>query len=63
MSVRSYSKVWLHVIWSTQNREKSLTGKELRKKLSNYLYRYSEEKSIYMKKLQQINLLVNERGL
>jgi len=49
MSVRSYSKVWLHIIWGTQNREKSLTGKELRKKLSNYLHRYSKEKSIYMK--------------
>ena len=49
MSVRSYTKAWLHIIWGTQNRDKSLTKKELRKKLSEYLYKYAQEKSIYMK--------------
>lgn len=49
MSVRSYTKVWLHLIWGTQNREKSLAKKELRKKLSEYLYKYAQEKRIYMK--------------
>lgn len=49
MSLRSYTKVWLHVIWGTHNREKSLTNKELRKNLSAYFYKYSKEKNIYMK--------------
>lgn len=43
MSVRSYIKVWLHLIWGTQNREKSLVGKELRKNLSNFFHNYSKE--------------------
>lgn len=49
MSARSYTKVWLHIIWGTQNREKSLTRKELRKNLSDYFYNYSNEKNVYMK--------------
>ncbi|RJP57392.1 MAG: hypothetical protein C4543_09855 [Ignavibacteriales bacterium] len=49
MSVRSYTKVWLHLIWGTQKREKSLVGKELRKNLSNFFHNYSKEKEIYMK--------------
>jgi len=49
MSVRSYTKVWLHIIWGTHNREKSLTNKDFRKQLSEYLYKYSNEKNIYMK--------------
>lgn len=49
MSVRSYTKVWLHIIWGTQNRDKSLAKKELRKKLSEYFYKYAKEKTIYMK--------------
>ena len=49
MSVRSYTKIWLHLIWSTQNREKLLVDKQLRKELSQYYYDYSVEKKIYMK--------------
>ncbi len=49
MSVRSYSKIWLHLVWVTHNREKSLADRELRKKLSDYYYKYSLEKNIYMK--------------
>lgn len=49
MSVRSYTKVWLHIIWGTHNREKSLTKKEFRKNLVDYFYKYSKEKNIYMK--------------
>ena len=49
MSVRSYTKIWLHLIWVTHNREKSLPDKILRRKLSEYLYEYSKEKNIYMK--------------
>ena len=49
MSVRSYTKIWLHLIWGTHNREKSLNNKELRKKLSKYLINYTKEKNIFMK--------------
>ncbi len=49
MSVRSYSRVWLHMVWSTYNRERTLIDRQLRKDISQYLYKYSEEKKIYMK--------------
>ena len=49
MSVRSYTKIWLHLIWGTLNREKSLIDLDLRRKLSEYLYKYAHEKTIYMK--------------
>lgn len=49
MSVRSFTKIWVHIIWGTQNREKSLIDKDLRKRLSEYFYKYSNEKDIYMK--------------
>ena len=48
MSLHSYSKVWLHLIWSTHNKEKVLL-KDVRKQVSNFLYNYAEEKEIYMK--------------
>jgi putative transposase len=48
MSLHSYSKVWLHLIWSTHNKEKVLS-KDNRKLLSSFLYKYAEEKGIYMK--------------
>ena len=48
MSLHSYSKVWLHLIWSTHNKEKVLY-KDKRKLLSDFLYKYAEEKDIYMK--------------
>ncbi len=48
MSLHSYSKVWLHLIWSTHNKEKVLS-KDSRKLLSDFLYKYTEEKEIYMK--------------
>ena len=49
MSVRSYKKIWLHLIWGTHNRENYLSDKNLRKELSQFFYRYSVEKKIYMK--------------
>jgi len=49
MSVRSYTKMWLHLIWGTHNHEKYLPDRNLRKQLSQYFYKYSEEKKIYMK--------------
>ncbi len=48
MSLHSYSKVWLHLIWSTHNKEKVLL-KDARKQVSNFLYTYAEEKKIYMR--------------
>ncbi len=49
MSVRSYSKIWLHLIWGTHNHEKTLVDKELRKNISKHLSEYSKEKGIFMK--------------
>ena len=48
MSLHSYSRCWLHLIWGTFNREKSL-HKDARENLSQYLYGYAKEKNIYMK--------------
>ncbi len=48
MSFRSYSKILLHLIWGTKNREKSLADKSFRKTVSEYLYNYSNDKSIPM---------------
>lgn len=63
MSVRSYTKIWLHIIFATHNREKSLADKELRKKLSNYFYQYSKGKDIYMKinfvNLDHVHILID----
>ncbi len=49
MSVRSYTKIWLHLIWGTKNRAKTLSKEEFRKRISNQLLTYSKEKGIYMK--------------
>ncbi len=49
MSVRSYTKIWLHLIWGTHKREKSLFNKEIRKSISIHLLEYSKQKGIYMK--------------
>ena len=49
MSVRSYTKVWPHSVWSTYNRERTLIDKNLRIDISKYLYEYAHEKKIYMK--------------
>ena len=49
MSVRSFTKVWIHFIWGTKNRGKSLPKREFRKRISKHLYESSEDKGIYMK--------------
>lgn len=49
MSVHSYTNIWLHLIWGTYNREKSIVGREMRKQLSQFYYEYSRMKKIYMK--------------
>ena len=48
MSLHSYSRCWLHLIWATLNREPMLS-KEAAAGLSNYLSEYSGEKQIYQK--------------
>ena len=48
MSVHSYSRCWVHVIWGTLNREK-LLNKEAAARLSRYLTEYTDTKSVYMK--------------
>lgn len=48
MSTHSYSRCWLHLIWATLNRERSL-DKSAAVKLSGFLHEYSQSKDIYMK--------------
>jgi len=48
MSVHSYSRCWLHLIWGTLNREK-LLNKEAAARVYRYLSEYVETKSVYMK--------------
>ena len=46
MSTHSYSRCWLHVVWSTLRRDCDL-DEESRKKVSHYLQEYAKSKSIY----------------
>ena len=48
MSVHSYSRCWVHLIWGTLNREK-LLPKEAAARLSRYLTEYADTKGLYMK--------------
>lgn len=48
MSLHSYSRCWLHLIWGTLKREK-LLHKEAAARVSGYLSEYAETKGIYMK--------------
>ena len=48
MSTHSYSRCWLHLIWATLNRERSL-NKSAAVRLSGFLHEYSQSKDIYMK--------------
>jgi len=48
MSVHSYSRVWLHVIWATWER-RPLLSKPAAARLSHYLSEYASEKGIYVK--------------
>ena len=48
MSLHSYSRCWLHIIFGTLNRDRIL-HKEARIELSNYFNSYASEKNIYMK--------------
>ena len=48
MSLHSYSRVWLHLVWATLER-RPLLAKPAAEKLSGYLTDYAKQKSIYMK--------------
>jgi len=48
MSLHSYSRCWLHLIWTTLDREPMLT-KPAAAKASRFLTKYAREKNIYMK--------------
>ena len=48
MSLHTYTKCWLHIIWGTLNRDKLLATKDSRKKASTFLYEYAKSKNIYM---------------
>lgn len=48
MSVHSYSRCWIHLIWGTLDREKVL-NKTAAARVSRYLTQYAEKEDIYMK--------------
>src|ERR1700693_398614 len=48
MSLHSYPRAWLHVIWATLER-RPILSKVAAPKLSQYLTTYAREKGIYMK--------------
>ena len=48
MADHSFISCWIHLVWSTKNRQKALLS-ETRIKLSEFLKEYSESKEIYMK--------------
>ena len=48
MSTHSYSRLWIHLIWETLDREPML-DKSAAAKASSFLTEYSLEKGIYMK--------------
>jgi hypothetical protein len=49
MSLHSYSRIWLHLVWATLERRPILT-KTAAAKLSKFLHEYASEKGIYMLK-------------
>jgi putative transposase len=48
MSLHSYTRCWVHLIWAAHKREKML-HKEARVKVSGFLREYAEAKNIYMR--------------
>jgi putative transposase len=48
MSVHSYSRCWIHLIWGTLNREKLLHN-EAAARVSQHLSKYAKINGIYMK--------------
>jgi REP-associated tyrosine transposase len=48
MSMHSYPRCWIHLIWGTLNREK-LLNKTAAAHVSRYMAEYAEKETIYMK--------------
>ncbi|MBI4324856.1 MAG: IS200/IS605 family transposase, partial [Chloroflexi bacterium] len=48
MSLHSYSRVWLHLVWGTLERRPMLT-KPAAARISAYLHDYAKQKGVYMK--------------
>ena len=48
MSLHSYSRVWLHLVWATLERRHLITPSAA-VKLSAYLTQYASEKGVYMR--------------
>jgi len=48
MSLHSYSKIWIHLVWATLDREPMLS-KQAATKASDWLATYAREKRIYLK--------------
>src|SRR5206468_11236981 len=48
MSLHSYSRVWLHLVWAKLER-RPLLSKPAAAKISGYFIQYSQEKGVYMK--------------
>ena len=48
VSVHSYSRCWIHLIWGTLSRERIL-NKKAAARLSQYLVEYAGEQDVYMK--------------
>ena len=48
MSLHSYSRCWIHLVWATLDREKVL-NKEVARALSRHLADYTKMKNVYMK--------------
>jgi len=48
MSLHSYSRIWLHLVWTTLNRERMINPPAAAK-LSGFLDDYAKSKNIYLK--------------
>ena len=48
MSSHSHNKIWIHLIWETLDHQKVL-DKDVRIKVSEFLFNYAKEKNIFMK--------------
>ena len=48
MSSHSHNKIWIHLIWETLDHQ-NILDKEARIKVSEFLFNYSKEKTVFMK--------------
>lgn len=62
MSLHTFTKIWLHLIWSTHNKERILL-KDTIEKVSSFLYKYAKDKKIYMRinhvNAEHVHVLLN----